>query len=396
MQLNRNNEKLSDVVLTPDKWETEITNLLKYDENGDEITYTINEVASTEENWKFYKQDETKTIQPTEENGYTAEITNKFVKPTDTKEIEISKKWNDNKENHQDVEAKIIGKVGEEIVETNVPNQILNQDNSFKKKVNVPVYDDNADRITYSVQEVTIPDGYIVTYNGLEIINTLPSINLTKTVISVNGNAVTNGSVPEVKKGDVVGYKIIVTNTSSIPLTNVQVTDNRKISFANDGVTNVTNAVGTISVLGEKGTETSTKEFIVYYKVLAEDTNVGGKEIINTATAVGHYIDSNNNEKTSEAKDDAKVIAKSKVEFTATKSSKITKASGNKHNDVAEYGDTIKYVITVTNIGNATGTTIVKDKVPENTTLLTTGTNLTTAELNDLKSNNGLKQLSLL
>ena len=91
MQLNRNNEKLSDVVLTPDKWETEITNLLKYDENGDEITYTINEVASTEENWKFYKQDETKTIQPTEENGYTAEITNKFVKPTDTKEIEISK-----------------------------------------------------------------------------------------------------------------------------------------------------------------------------------------------------------------------------------------------------------------------------------------------------------------
>lgn len=393
LQLNRNNEKLSDVVLTPDKWETEITNLLKYDENGDEITYTINEVASTEENWKFYKQDETKTIQPTEENGYTAEITNKFVKPTDTKEIEISKKWNDNKENHQDVEAKIIGKVGEEIVETNVPNQILNQDNSFKKKVNVPVYDDNADRITYSVQEVTIPDGYIVTYNGLEIINTLPSINLTKTVISVNGNAVTNGSVPEVKKGDVVGYKIIVTNTSSIPLTNVQVTDNRKISFANDGVTNVTNAVGTISVLGEKGTETSTKEFIVYYKVLAEDTNVGGKEIINTATAVGHYIDSNNNEKTSEAKDDAKVIAKSKVEFTATKSSKITKASGNKHNDVAEYGDTIKYVITVTNIGNATGTTIVKDKVPENTTLLTTGTNLTTAELNDLKSNNGLAKV---
>ena len=51
---------------------------------------------------------------------------------------------------------------------------------SFKKKVNVPVYDDNADRITYSVQEVTIPDGYIVTYNGLEIINTLPSINLTR------------------------------------------------------------------------------------------------------------------------------------------------------------------------------------------------------------------------
>lgn len=35
----------------------------------------------------------------------------------------------------------------------------------------------------------------------------------------------------------------------------------------------------------------------MYYKVLAEDTNVGGKEIINTASAVGHYIDSNNNEK---------------------------------------------------------------------------------------------------
>ena len=54
------------------------------------------------------------------------------------------------------------------------------------------------------------------------------------------------------------------------------------------------------------------------------------------------------------------------------------------------YINTIKYVITVTNIGNANGTTVVKDKVPENTTLLTTGTNLTSAELNELKSNNGL------
>ena len=390
LQLNKNGEKLIDIVLTTDTWETEITNLLKYDENGDEITYTVEEIGSTDKNWKFYEQDKNKTIQPTKENGYTAEITNKFVKPTDTKNIEISKKWNDNKENHQDIEAKIIGKVGEEIVETNVPNQTLNEENKFKKTVEVPVYDENADEITYSIEEANIPDGYIVTYNGLEIVNTLPSINITKTVISVNGNPVASGAIPEVKEGDVVGYKIIVTNTSNIPLTNVQVTDNRKISFTNDGITNFTNNVGTISTLGEAGTETATAEFTVYYKITSEDTKVGGKEIINIATAEAHYTDSNNNDKTLKVEDNAKVTAKAKVEFTVTKTSKITKATGNTHKEVAEYGDTIKYVITVTNIGNANGTTVVKDKVPENTTLLTTGTNLTSAELNELKSNNGL------
>ena len=146
----------------------------------------------------------------------------------------------------------------------------------------------------------------------------------------------------------------------------------------------------TISTLGEAGTETATAEFTVYYKITSEDTKVGGKEIINIATAEAHYTDSNNNDKTLKVEDNAKVTAKAKVEFTVTKTSKITKATGNTHKEVAEYGDTIKYVITVTNIGNATGTTVVKDKVPENTTLLTTGTNLTSAELNELKSNNGL------
>ena len=390
LQLNKNGEKLIDIVLTTDTWETEITNLLKYDENGDEITYTVEEIGSTDKNWKFYEQDKTKTIQPTKENEYIAEITNKFVKPTDTKNIEISKKWNDNKENHQDIEAKIIGKVGEEIVETNVPNQTLNEENKFKKTVEVPEYDENADEITYSIEEANIPDGYIVTYNGLEIINTLPLINITKTVISVNGNPVASGAIPEVKEGDVVGYKIIVTNTSNIPLTNIQVTDNRKISLANDGITNITNTVGTINTLGEAGTETATAEFTLYYKITSEDTKVGGKEIINIATAEAHYTDSNNNDKILKVEDNAKVTAKAKVEFTVTKTSKITKATGNTHKGVTEYGDTIKYVITVTNIGNATGTTVVKDKVPENTTLLTTGTNLTSAELNELKSNNGL------
>ena len=84
-----------------------------------------------------------------------------------------------------------------------------------------------------------------------------------------------------------------------------------------------------------------------------------------------------------------------KAEISVEKSSTLTKLQGNTHSDIAEYGDTIKYTIKVTNKGNATGTVTVKDTVPEGTTLLPYDektTNLTAEGHNKLASNEGLSK----
>lgn len=84
-----------------------------------------------------------------------------------------------------------------------------------------------------------------------------------------------------------------------------------------------------------------------------------------------------------------------KAEISVEKSSTLTKLQGNTHSDIAEYGDTIKYTIKVTNKGNATGTVTVKDTVPEGTTSLqydAKTTNLTAEEHNQLASNEGLSK----
>ena len=498
-------------------WTKTIKNQPIYNEDGEEISYIV-----TENKVPNFYEIKGEIVQPTIENNHTATVTNEFKKPTDTKTINITKTWDDNKEEHQEVEAEIIGIAKKEVVNTGIPNQKLNKENGWKNTITVPVYDEKADEITYSVKEATIPDGYIVEYNGLEIINRLPSMKVTKTIVSVNGNTPNAGNIPEVKKGDVLGYKITVENTSNVKLTNVSVTDDRLISLLPDGVDDkesLTNQVGVIAELGAKGTSNAKQEFMVYYKVKAEDTNIAGKEIVNTAKAKGNYKDSNENNKTVEAEDTEKVVAEAvdgisivkqqfvngsntiapngtevkendiidyrivvtntgntvlsdaritdtmtnnignlkineadknigtlqpgeaktinakyepvredfsttsktitntatanaknpsgnlietgessvnvktiagKPEFEVKKSSTITKGEGNKHGNVAEYGDTIKYIIEVKNKGKLSGTTTVKDTVPEGTILLRTGTNLSNAELNQLESESGL------
>ncbi len=517
LQLNGKNHKLTGE--NGNEWTKTIKNQPIYNEDGEEISYIV-----TENNVPNFYEIKGEIVQPTIRNNHTATVTNEFKKPTDTKTINITKTWDDNKEEHQEIEAEIIGIAKNEVVNTEIPNQKLNKKNGWKQEVTVPVYDENADEITYSVKEANIPDGYIVEYNGLEIINRLPSMKVTKTIVSVNGKTQNTENIPEVKTGDVLGYKITVENTSNVKLTNVRVTDDRLISLLPDGVDDnesLTNLVGKIDELGAKGTNSARKEFIVYYKVKAEDTNLAGKEIVNTAKATGNYKDSNESNKTVEAEDTEKVVAKAidgisivkqqfvndsktttpngtevkendkidyriivtntgntvlsdaritdsmtnnignlqineadknigtlqpgetktinakyepvredfsttsktimntatakaknrsgnlieseessvnvktiagKPEFEVTKSSTITKADVNKHKDVAEYGDTIKYIIDVKNKGKLSGTTTVKDTVPEGTTLLRTGTNLSDADLNQLESERGLSK----
>ena len=71
----------------PNQWKKVVTNLPKYDENGNEIEYTI-----SEENVEsiFYTK-ENSTI-----NQVTKTITNRFEVPDDKQEIKVTKIWEDN------------------------------------------------------------------------------------------------------------------------------------------------------------------------------------------------------------------------------------------------------------------------------------------------------------
>ena len=152
VQLKANGHNFGDLAKlnAENNWKNTWTDLPKY-ENGKEITYSVKEVVP---------------------EGYTAsyntEATGKTV-ITNAHEIEkitysVEKVWNDN--NNQDgkrldsvkVQLKANGNnIGEVI--------ILNVNNNWKNTwTNLPKYEDGKE-ITYSVEEVSVPNDYEVSYN---------------------------------------------------------------------------------------------------------------------------------------------------------------------------------------------------------------------------------------
>ena len=70
-------------------WTKTITNLPKYDSNGNEIEYTLAEERVND----FYQL---KEITGDQETGFT--ITNEFVRPEDTIDVTVTKAWEDTAE----------------------------------------------------------------------------------------------------------------------------------------------------------------------------------------------------------------------------------------------------------------------------------------------------------
>ena len=119
-------------------WKHTFKDLLKYDDNGKEITYTVKEVAI-----EGYES----KIEGNAKDGFV--ITNRNVEKT---EIPVEKKW--------------IGKVLKEIEVQllangkEIQNVKLNEGNSWKHTFkDLPVYDDNGKEITYTVKETKV-EGY--------------------------------------------------------------------------------------------------------------------------------------------------------------------------------------------------------------------------------------------
>lgn len=321
-----------------DKWSV-TKNVQKYDEKANIIEYFVveNETGSI-----FYEK--------TEQTGLS--VTNKFTVPDTTTEITVTKIWNDrNNVNRTDkVEFKITGNDSinnSKTVELTRTNALAENGNVWTTKVTeLRKYNKtNGNEIEYSVEEINIPEGYIMTKNGNEITNSLPGIEVTKVVKKVN-DIEAKGDIT-VKADDVIEYEITVKNIGTVELQDLTVTDNLKVYTNKEKPEVTTNTLAENVTLNVE----ETKNYTVYYKVTAEDVKIGAKTLRNTATASAKYTDSNKEKQTVEDYDNADVTIKELPGVEIVKTQKVNEKDVTESTKV-EPGDVIDYTITVTNTGN--------------------------------------------
>ena len=149
------------------------TNLPKYNSNGDEIVYTVEEAEKTSGDLDFYQKAEGQvTNVEGEENKKQATITNTFTRPQDKIEITINKNWEDNQDFYQKRPETIIlqiktdetaetGEQQEKIVEEQEITKDENWTYTFK---NLDKYDDNGQEIQYKIDEREETEGDLFNY----------------------------------------------------------------------------------------------------------------------------------------------------------------------------------------------------------------------------------------
>lgn len=321
-----------------DRWSI-TKNVQKYDEKANVIEYFVveNETGSI-----FYEK--------TEQTGLS--VTNKFTVPDTTTEIPVTKIWNDrnNVNRTNKVEFKITGNDStnnSKTVELTRTNALAENGNVWTTKVTeLRKYNKtNGNEIEYSVEEINIPEGYIMTKNGNEITNSLPGIEVTKVVKKVN-DIEAKGDIT-VKADDVIEYEITVKNIGTVELQDVTVTDNLKVYTNKEKPEVTTNTLAENVTLNVE----ETKNYTVYYKVTAEDVKIGAKTLRNTAAASAKYTDSNKEKQTVEDYDNADVTIKELPGVEIVKTQKVNEKDVTESTKV-EPGDVIDYTITVTNTGN--------------------------------------------
>ena len=157
----------------------------KYDSNGNEISYIVDEQEVNADDLKFYskaiKQDTTNT------DKYI--ITNTFTVPGDTISVDANVKWVDNETQAKRRPGSVIVKVLNGTAEVNT--QVVNNDSSWKTTFNdLPKYDSHGNEIVYTIDQAEVTEGdmkfYKKTVSGNTITNTftLPENN-TQTIKTV-------------------------------------------------------------------------------------------------------------------------------------------------------------------------------------------------------------------
>ena len=125
--------------------------MAKYDENGQEIDYVLEEQEVNADDMKFY----TGTTSGNRKSGFV--VTNKFTVPNETIKPRVTIEWEDNSNNKNkrpnDVKVIVKDNNGKIVKESNVTGNPT--DNSWTKEFeDVPKYDGNGKEIPYTVEVI--------------------------------------------------------------------------------------------------------------------------------------------------------------------------------------------------------------------------------------------------
>ena len=195
-------------------------------------------------------------------------------------------------------------------------------------------------------------------------INRNADMSVAKTITGIGGN--TDGKIGV---GDVIQYKVVVTNEGNVTLTNIQVVDSLRLGSPT--ATPVDNAAYDSPAGVDLWTQNQTllpgdsATYVAWYVI--DDTAASSGQVINTATATadtpivdsnGDIVELEKSDQISQSIDPIPSIAVTKVVTTP-----------NDGGDGLDVGETVLYTITITNDGNTTltgvsdpaDTDIVKD-----------------------------------
>lgn len=167
-------ETLSEGKSTSNEW-TKTIKVRKYDDNANEIEYTLDEEEVSKGELYFYKAD-------VDKENFT--ITNTFKVPDDKVTVKVNKLWDD--EGHEGkrpdkIKFVLTSKVGNEEAEY-VDEEVrdVNTEDNFEFD-NLPKYNEDGDVISYDVNEVEVNDNELFFYESEKTENTENNFQFTNT-----------------------------------------------------------------------------------------------------------------------------------------------------------------------------------------------------------------------
>ena len=161
LELLADGEKIQDVELTAaDNWYRVVTDLPKYNDQANEIVYSLSENSSL----SFYEVAQIAPVNseiPEEdmETDISLSITNKFVVPSEEIRVIVSKIWDDN----ENAAGKRPESLTLQLLADGVKIQDveLTESNNWEETISsLPKYNDKADEIIYSLEEENVPKFY--------------------------------------------------------------------------------------------------------------------------------------------------------------------------------------------------------------------------------------------
>ena len=289
---------------TVNQWSGKIGNLYRYDENGNEITYTLEEEIDS----NFYQAEKESVVVEDKQ----ASITNNFVIPEDKVEVTVTKIWNDNNNMYgRRPESVYLTITGNGITNKIEVNENLNWQATFK---NLPKYDSNGQEIEYIAGIEEVNEGDLKFYSqeittgnmeeGYEIESgmTVPDEKISLTVNKVwKDNSIQSLRRPKVVTINVYNEENVLVGTYDLKVSEEE-------SYTFEGLRKYDETTGKDIEYRVEEQEKNTGDLHFYTSSVGEITNIGENSkqvtITNTFTkpddktsvTVNKVWDDNNNE----------------------------------------------------------------------------------------------------